>query len=212
MDILGLARRTRADFARRWLAALRDHDVNHYLPERPPGWRRAVTIAAVLGALYLLLVLHAFACWICTMPLAMFDRRRSAQGVLEASQQMLRGCLWRSIAPLIAWWAGLGAASTALAWLSRPLTERALAWAGVDVQRVLPLVAVTALAFGVAGVLYARLDLRKVRDLTLAGLATIDIGSRRAPRYSGERPGLALHVLFTEAPPELRDERAVPAL
>lgn len=122
-----------------WFATLHDHDVNYYLAEKPPEWRRAVLAVAVAGGGYIFVVLAQFARWIFTMPIAMFHDLRAAD-VLKASERMLEGRLLRSIAPLIAWWVGLALASAALYWLGRQATEVAMQWAGVDVQRVLPLV------------------------------------------------------------------------
>lgn len=124
-----------------WFATLRGHDINYYLAEKPPEWRRAVLAAGVAGLGYAFVTLAQFARWIFTMPIAMFHDLRPAD-VLEASERMLEGRLLRSIAPLVAWWAGLAAASAALYWLGRQVTELAMQWAGVDVHRVLPLVTV----------------------------------------------------------------------
>jgi glycerophosphoryl diester phosphodiesterase len=71
---------------------------------------------------------------------------------------MLRGRLLRTIAPLVAWWVVLGLAAVAAFWLGRRATGAALAWAGLDVQRVLPLVALF-LAIGIlAAFVYATLQ------------------------------------------------------
>jgi len=122
-----------------WLATLRGHDINYYLAEKPPEWHRAVLAAAIAGAGYAFVAAAQFARWIFTMPIAMFYGLRPAD-VLEASERMLEGRLLRSIAPLVAWWAGLAAASAALYWLGRQVTGLAMQWAGIDVHRVLPLV------------------------------------------------------------------------
>ncbi|MGI9245974.1 MAG: glycerophosphodiester phosphodiesterase [Steroidobacteraceae bacterium] len=123
-----------------WFATLRGHDVNYYLAERPPEWRRALLIVAVAGAVFAFLVLRQFARWVFTMPLAMFERRTTPREVLAASERMVEGTLLRTIAPLVLWWLLHGALAYALFWLGARVTEPALGWAGMDVQRVLPLV------------------------------------------------------------------------
>jgi glycerophosphoryl diester phosphodiesterase len=122
-----------------WFATLRGHDINYYLAEKPPEWRRAVLAVGVAGVGYAFVALAQFARWLFTMPIAMFHDLRPAD-VLEASERMLEGRLLRSIAPLVAWWAGLAAASAGLYWLGRQVTDVAMQWAGIDVHRVLPLV------------------------------------------------------------------------
>jgi glycerophosphoryl diester phosphodiesterase len=141
-----------------WWTTLRGHDINYYLAERPPAWRRVVLVAGVCGAAYGFLALRQFAYWIYSMPLAMFDERATADGVLATSTQMLKGRLWRTITPLLLWWIGLAVIATSLFWLGRQFTVPALDWAGLDVRRVLPLVALF-LAVSVSfGFVYATLQ------------------------------------------------------
>ena len=141
-----------------WFATLRGHDVNYWLAERPPPWRRFVDVSQALGAVYAFLALRQFARWIFTMPLAMFDRAASARTVLQASERLLAGVLLRSIAPLVAWWLALGAASTAVFWLAGRVSAAALDWAGTDFGRVLPLVSVFLAAGFVLAFVYSTLQ------------------------------------------------------
>jgi glycerophosphoryl diester phosphodiesterase len=141
-----------------WFTTLRGHDVNYFLAERPPEWKRAVFAAGVLGALYVFLVLRQFAYWIFTMPLAMFGERATAPVVLATSERMLQGRLLRTIAPLVGWWVGLSVAAATLFWLGRRVTDLVLAWAGMDVHRVLPLVAVFLAVSLVFGFVYSTLQ------------------------------------------------------
>jgi glycerophosphoryl diester phosphodiesterase len=55
---------------------------------------------------------------------------------------MTRGRLGRIVLPLVLWWALITAVAVALTWGCRQLSEASLDWAGIDVRRVLPLVAV----------------------------------------------------------------------
>jgi glycerophosphoryl diester phosphodiesterase len=164
-----------------WLVLLRGQDVNYYLAERPPEWRRATAIVAVLGAVFAFLVLRQFARWIFTMPLVMFDRERSAPAVLARSERMLDGTLLRSIAPLVVWWVVLVLAAVALAWLGRQFTDAALDWAGMDIRRVLPLVAAFLAVTLVFGFVYSTLQFAGHQFLITRTFAERVDGSVRLP-------------------------------
>ena len=124
-----------------WFTTLAGHDVNYYLSEHPPAWRRAMAVAMVAGAGFAFVLLAQFARWIFAMPIAMFHDL-SPGDVLLTSERMLEGRLVRSVLPLLLWWLLI----TAFAWLSflagRHFTNAAFGWAGIDPRRVLPLVAV----------------------------------------------------------------------
>jgi glycerophosphoryl diester phosphodiesterase len=185
-----------------WFTTLRGHDVNYFLAERPPEWKRAVLAAGVLGALYVFLVLRQFAYWIFTMPLAMFGERLTAPVVLATSERMLQGRLLRTIAPLVAWWIGLSVAAAALFWLGRRVTDVALAWAGMDVYRVLPLVAVFLAVSLVFGFVYSTLQFAghqflitrsyAERDGTLALPADVADDAEQVGQRQGQAVTLAL--------------------
>jgi glycerophosphoryl diester phosphodiesterase len=138
-------------------AMLGDHDVNYYLAGRPPEWRRWVLLAGVLAVVYGVLVLRSFASWIYTMPLVMFGRI-CARDALATSERMLDGRLLRTIAPLVAWWAVLATVASVTFWLGRRVTDAALGWAGLEVHRVLPLVAIFLGVGVVASFVYATLQ------------------------------------------------------
>ena len=140
-----------------WFAMLRDHDVNYYLSMRPPEWRYWVMLTGALAVGYGVLVLRRFATWIYTMPLVMFGRA-GARDALLTSERMLRGRLLRTIAPLVVWWAALAAVAFAIFWLAGRVTDAALGWAGVDVQRVLPLVATFLVVGVIASFVYSTLQ------------------------------------------------------
>ncbi len=123
-----------------WFATLAGRDVNYYLAEHPPEWRRAMLIAIVCGAGFGFVLLAQFARWLFTMPIAMFHDLGPAQ-VLRASERMLEGRLVRSIAPLLLWWLLLAGLAALCLRSGRVVTQTAMDWAGVDPQRVLPLVA-----------------------------------------------------------------------
>ena len=87
--------------------------------ERPAQWDAALGVVGALGGAYAFVTLRQFAYWIYTMPLAMLDAVATASDALATSERMLEGRLLRAIAPLVAWWGLLGAASLAVAWCAR---------------------------------------------------------------------------------------------
>ncbi len=123
-----------------WFTTLAGRDVNYYLSENPPEWRRALLAAGIAGAGLVFVLLAQFARWIFAMPIAMFHDLKPAD-VLLASERMLEGRLLRSITPLLLWWLGLASFAALCLRVGRYLTDFAMRWAGVDPQRVLPLVA-----------------------------------------------------------------------
>jgi glycerophosphoryl diester phosphodiesterase len=141
-----------------WFATLHGRDVNYYLAERPPEWRAALRAAAVGGAGFAFVVLAQFARWIHTLPIAMYYGRLPPAAILDASERMLEGRLLRSIAPLVAWWAALTTAAALAFGLGRSVTEPAIAWAGMDVQRILPLVGLFMAVSVVFGFVYSTLQ------------------------------------------------------
>jgi glycerophosphoryl diester phosphodiesterase len=124
-----------------WFSTLAGRDINYYLAEQPPEWRRALLAVGIAGAGFAFVLIAQFARWIYAMPIAMFFPLGPA-AVLRASERMLHGRLLRTIAPLLLWalllalLAALGLAA------GRAFTNSAFAWAGIEPQRVLPLVAV----------------------------------------------------------------------
>jgi glycerophosphoryl diester phosphodiesterase len=123
-----------------WFTTLAGQDVNYYLSEQPPEWRRALLAAGIAGAGLMFVLLAQFARWIFAMPIAMFHRLTPADALL-ASERMLEGRLLQVIAPLLLWWLGLAAIAAVCFRVGRHFSDLALNWAGVDPQRVLPLVA-----------------------------------------------------------------------
>jgi glycerophosphoryl diester phosphodiesterase len=133
-----------------WFTTLRGHDINYYLAERPPEWRRLLLVAALAAVGFLVALIAQFSRWLYMMPIAMF-RELDARATLEESECMLKGRVWRSIRPLIAWWVLLTVAVVLCAYAGRLFSDAAFAWAGINVYRVLPLVALclgVSLAFG----------------------------------------------------------------
>lgn len=124
-----------------WFTTLAGRDVNYYLAEHPPEWRRAMLAVLVCGAGFLFVLVAQVARWLYAMPIAMFHPLPPAQALL-ASERMLEGRLVRSIAPLLAWGALLAMVAALCLWSGRQVTDAAFDWAGIDPERVLPLVAI----------------------------------------------------------------------
>jgi glycerophosphoryl diester phosphodiesterase len=124
-----------------WFGTLAGRDVNYYLAEHPPEWRRALLAAGITAAGLVIVLLAQFARWIYAMPIAMFFPLGPA-AVLRASERMLEGRLLRTLAPLLLWWLLVTLLSALALGAGRVFTDGAFAWAGVDPGRVLPLVVV----------------------------------------------------------------------
>jgi len=123
-----------------WFVMLGGHDINYYLSEHPPEWRRAILLAAVLGAGFGLLAAWQLARWLYAVPTIVFGDVTPAQA-LETSARMTRGQLTRIVPPLALWWLLLAATTFAITWVCRQVSDAGLDWAGIDFRRVLPLVA-----------------------------------------------------------------------
>ena len=123
-----------------WFVMLGGHDINYYLAEHPPEWRRAILLGVVLGAGFGLLAAWQLARWLYAVPILVFENVTPAQA-LETSARMTRGQLTRIVPPLALWWLLLAAVTVAITWVCRQVSDAGLDWAGIDFRRVLPLVA-----------------------------------------------------------------------
>jgi len=124
-----------------WYTQLAGRDVNYYLAENPPEWRQAKLVLALLGAAYALAVGWQLARWLFAVPVLAFEGASPAES-LRRSASLTRGRLLPTVAVLVAWWALLFFVVFALTWVGRQFSDAGLDWAGIDVRRVLPLVAV----------------------------------------------------------------------
>jgi glycerophosphoryl diester phosphodiesterase len=132
-----------------WVALLRGHDINYYLAEHPPQWRRALLIVGVLGAAYVLLALWQVGRWILAIPILLYESA-SPQRALQESARRSDRRLPAILTPLLAWWLLLLAVGRLADGLMHHLENAALAWGGVEFARVLPLVTLFVVA-GLAG-------------------------------------------------------------
>ncbi len=136
-----------------WFTMLRGHDINYYLAEHPPEWRRALLIAAILAAGYALLAAWQLARWLFAVPILALEGAAPAQALAE-SARMTRGRLGRIVPSLLLWWVAVTVVAVAITWASRYVSDAGLDWAGIDVHRVLPLVALYMAMAAIGGFLY----------------------------------------------------------
>jgi glycerophosphoryl diester phosphodiesterase len=213
-----------------WFTMLAGHDINYYLAENPPEWRRAKLIAVVLGVGYALSVAWQLARWLHTLPIFAFDGAKPVEA-LARSAEMTRGRLTDLVPPLVVWWLALTAVTIAITWVCRQGSDAGLDWAGIDVHRVLPLVAVYLAVSILGGFLYGGIGLAGQQFLVtrlyaeqrdparLQAFAARDVTDRRS--LSLAKPvivvTLALFLLalgagwFLTSRLDLRDEAAITA-
>ena len=139
-----------------WFTMLGGHDINYFLAEHPPEWQRAKLIALALVAAYSLLAAWQLARWLYAVPALVFTDVSPARALAD-SADATRGRLVRIALPLLLWWLLLTAAAIAITWAFRQVSDAGLDWAGIDVRRVLPLVAVYLVVTLVGGFLYGGL-------------------------------------------------------
>ena len=139
-----------------WFTMLGGHDINYYLAEHPPEWQRAKLIAVALVAAYALLAAWQLARWLYAVPALVFAGVSPARALAD-SADATRGRVVRIVLPLLLWWLLLTAAAIAITWAFRQVSDAGLDWAGIDVRRVLPLVAVYLVVTLVGGFLYGGL-------------------------------------------------------
>ena len=78
---------------------------------------------------------------------------------LTESARMTRKRVPGIVAPLALWWLAITGVAIAITWACRQVTDGALDWAGIDVHRVLPLVALFLAVTIIGGFLYGGLHL-----------------------------------------------------
>jgi glycerophosphoryl diester phosphodiesterase len=132
-----------------WYLLLHTYDINFYLAERPPEWRRALIVLLGLGAAYTIATIWQLGRWMFAVPILLYEDATAAQALKESARRTL-GRLRRILTPLITWWVLVLGAGLVIASLARPLEVAAMRWAGIDFPRVLTLTAAFALA-GLAG-------------------------------------------------------------
>ena len=130
-------------------AMLREQDINYYLAENPPEWQRVKLTMAAMGFCFAVLAVWRLVRWLYAVPIMLHDRVLPRKALAE-SVRMTRGHVAAIAAPLVLWWLVLTGLTFVISWACRQLSDAGLVWAGMEVQRVLPLVAVY-LAVALAG-------------------------------------------------------------
>ena len=141
-----------------WFSMLREHDINYYLAEQPPEWLRARLLAVILGGGYVLLAAFQLARWLYAVPILAFEKLKPAAALAQSAIR-LRSRLAEILWPLVQWWALLTLCTVLIAWAGRLMAEVGLEWAGIDVRRVLPLVAVYLVVSSAGGLVYGAVGL-----------------------------------------------------
>ncbi len=141
-----------------WFGSLAGHDINYYLAENPPEWRRAKLLVAMLAIGYALLAAWQLARWLYAVPIMLHERHGPRES-LQRSFEMTRGRLTAIVVPLAGWWILVTVAAVVIALLARQVSTAALDWAGMDLRRVLPLVSLCLAVSVTGGFLYGALQL-----------------------------------------------------
>lgn len=179
-------------------AVLGAHDINYFLSEQPPEWQQALRLAAILGLAATLGVLWQLLRWFLALPALVARPDAGASAALAESERLTRGGAFRLLASLLGWWLCIALAAALLLLLARPVYAALLDWAGMDVQRVLPVVAI-----GLAVTLVAELVLS---GLALAGQQAFAVrryaalaGGAPSPASAATAPGLPARRLALRA-------------
>lgn len=139
-------------------ASLGAHDINYYLSEHPPEWQQALRLGALLGLTAALAVAWQLLRWFLALPALVARPTSSAREALAESARLSRGHAAGILGTLLAWWLCVALVAGLLMLAGRPVYVTLLDWAGMDLRRVLPVVAI-----GLAVTLAA--------ELLLSGLA-----------------------------------------
>lgn len=180
-------------------ASLGAHDINYYLSEQPPEWQRTLRLAAVLGLAAALAVIWQLLRWFLALPFLVARPGCSAREALAESARLTRGHTAGILGSLLAWWLCVALVACVLLLAGRPVYAALLDWAGMELRRVLPVVAIglaVALASGVllSGLALAGQQAFAMRRLAeLAGGAGHAVAAPAVPDASGGR--LAMRAL-----------------
>jgi glycerophosphoryl diester phosphodiesterase len=174
-----------------WRSWLGKHDVNYYLAERPPEWISTLRIAACLGAGCAIAVTWQLTRWIYALPALVLKPAVSSAEALAESVRITRGRLIRVLSPLLAWWLAVAAVAGLTLMVGHWLSAVAFDWAGMTVERVLPVVAITLAVAGVAEVLVSGCALAGHQFMATSGYLEASGGARPAhlSEAIGDRAG-----------------------
>jgi glycerophosphoryl diester phosphodiesterase len=122
------------------LPLLRLHDINYYLHESPPEWRRALLVAGIAGVGYLVVGGWLAARWSLSVP-ALLLGGEPPRGALQASRRMTKGHAWKIVRVVGGWWLLLFVINLLTVALLTGLARPLAAAAGAHVVAVFLLVA-----------------------------------------------------------------------
>ncbi len=121
-----------------WIT-LSEHDINYYLTVQPREWQILLGISIFLCAVLVCSLLIQFVRWGFAIPALMFSNI-DARTALKTTSIMLQGRLAFLLKLLLIWASIVGFAMLLFLSTGHYLTDRILDWAGLEPQRVLPLV------------------------------------------------------------------------
>jgi glycerophosphoryl diester phosphodiesterase len=137
-----------------WFTTLAGRDINYYLAEKPPEWKRALLVVAILALGYFFILQRQVARFLFAIPILVLDRS-SPSAALAHSRELTRGRVFRIGFPLVAWWVLITLVMVSLTWMCRQISDAGLDWAGISAPRVLPLVAIYMVVSLVGAFLYS---------------------------------------------------------
>jgi glycerophosphoryl diester phosphodiesterase len=123
-----------------WFAWLGEHDINYYLAEQPPEWRRALWLAGLAGAASAIAIVRQLLRWLYVLPILAADPAATTGAALADSERLTHGRLWALLGPLAAWWLLVAACALVLIGIGVRTSAGLFDWAGMDIRRVLPVV------------------------------------------------------------------------
>jgi glycerophosphoryl diester phosphodiesterase len=152
-----------------WFVWLGEHDINYYLAEQPPEWRRAVWLAGLAGAVSAIAIARQLLRWLYVLPILAADPAATTGAALADSERLTHGRLWALLGPLAAWWLLVAACALVLIGIGVRTSAGLFDWAGMDIRRVLPAVGLclstSALAeFALTGIALAGQQFQLVRS------------------------------------------------
>jgi glycerophosphoryl diester phosphodiesterase len=139
-----------------WHTLLGSHDINYYLALHPPEWQRALLWGALLALAFAAASLWQLGRWLFAVPAVMCEGV-PARRALTQSVQLTHGQLAHLLGALLLWWLLLGTLGIALGTAGHALEARSLGWAGMQLGRVLTLLAIFVAAGVVVGFLQGAL-------------------------------------------------------
>jgi glycerophosphoryl diester phosphodiesterase len=122
-----------------YIFLLGNRDINYYISEQPWQWWIALGIAGLLIVLFLVVAGWLFVRWLFAVPILIFENAGPIKA-LQKSWQRTRHRFWMLGMPLALWWLFILLASTVTTWLIKTIVAHSLAYMGLNLALILPLV------------------------------------------------------------------------